>query len=164
MAWFHSSLWLCVYILSICVYTYVPHLLYPFICWCIFRLFLCFLYFYFFIFRLSRAAPVACGGSQARGLIGAIATGHATATPDPRCICNLHQSSRQHQILKPLSEARDQTWNLMAPSQIRFCRTVRELLWFFVFCFFFFNHSFNLLTGCESFQWIMTSNNFFIYI
>ena len=31
----------------------------------------------------------------------------AIATPDPSHICNLHHSSRQCQILNPLSEARD---------------------------------------------------------
>ena len=31
----------------------------------------------------------------------------ATATPDPSCICNLHRSIGQCQILNPLSEARD---------------------------------------------------------
>ena len=35
----------------------------------------------------------------------AIAT--ATATPDLSCVCNVHSSSRQCQILNPLSEARD---------------------------------------------------------
>ena len=45
------------------------------------------------------------GCSQARGLVRAIAAG-------------LHHSSRQHRILNPLSDARDQTLNLMAPSQI----------------------------------------------
>ena len=37
----------------------------------------------------------------------------AMATPDPSRVCDLHHSSRQHQILNPLSEARDQTHNLM---------------------------------------------------
>ena len=44
----------------------------------------------------------------------------ATATPDPSLICHLHHSSWQRQILNPLSEARDQTRNLMVPSQIHF--------------------------------------------
>ena len=47
----------------------------------------------------------------------------ATATPDPICVFDLHHSSRQHQILKPLSKARDRTCNLMAPSWIRFLST-----------------------------------------
>ena len=44
----------------------------------------------------------------------------ATAMPDPSCICNLHNSSWQCQILNLLSEARDQTRVLMDASQIRF--------------------------------------------
>ena len=47
-----------------------------------------------------------------------------TAMPDPSHIYNLHHSSRQRQILNPLSEARDRTCNLMVPSQIRFCCTM----------------------------------------
>ena len=41
----------------------------------------------------------------------------ATAVPDRRCICDLH-CSPQHQILNPLSEARDRTCILMNNSQI----------------------------------------------
>ena len=44
----------------------------------------------------------------------------ATATQNPSHICDLHHSSWQHWILNPLSEARDQTRNLMVPSQIHF--------------------------------------------
>ena len=40
----------------------------------------------------------------------------ATATSDPSCICDLHHSSWQCQIINPLSEARDQTGILMDPS------------------------------------------------
>ena len=36
-------------------------------------------------------------------------TATATATLDPSCVCNPYHSSRQHWILNPLSEARDQT-------------------------------------------------------
>ena len=43
----------------------------------------------------------------------------ATATQDPSCICDLHHSSWQYQILNPLSKARDRTRNLMIPSWIR---------------------------------------------
>ena len=73
----------------------------------------------FIYFCLFRAAPVACGSSQARGLIGTTAA--ATAMPDPSPICDLHHSSWQHQILNPLSEARDRTSVLMDSSQICFC-------------------------------------------
>ena len=62
---------------------------------------------FFFFFVLFRASPVAYGGSQARVLIGTVASG-------------LHHSSRQYQILNLLSKARDWTHNLMVPSQICF--------------------------------------------
>ena len=45
----------------------------------------------------------------------------ATAARDPSRVCDLHHSSQQHRILNPLSEARDQTRNLIVPSQIHFC-------------------------------------------
>ena len=54
---------------------------------------------FFFFFLLFRDVSAAYGGSQARDPIGAVATG-------------LRQS------LNPLSEARDQTHNLMVPSWI----------------------------------------------
>ena len=65
----------------------------------------------FFFFFFLRAACMAYGGCQARGLIGATAAGLATATAmqHPSCTCNLHHSSWQRRILNPLSEARDQT-------------------------------------------------------
>ena len=48
----------------------------------------------------------------------------ATATWDPSHVCDLHHSSRQCQILNPLSKARDQTCILLDTSQIRFpCAT-----------------------------------------
>uniref|UniRef100_A0A8D0QRP6 Origin recognition complex subunit 2 n=1 Tax=Sus scrofa TaxID=9823 RepID=A0A8D0QRP6_PIG len=56
-------------------------------------------------FAFSRATPSAYGGSQARGLIRAVAT-------------SLHQSSRHCQTPIPLSKARDRTHNLMVPSRI----------------------------------------------
>ena len=49
------------------------------------------------------------------------ASATATATSDPSRICDLHHSSRQRWILNPLSEAGDQTRNLVVPSRIRFC-------------------------------------------
>ena len=44
----------------------------------------------------------------------------ATATWDPSHVCGLPHSSRQCQILKPLSEARDRTFILVDASQIHF--------------------------------------------
>ena len=69
-----------------------------------------YLFLFFGLFGISWAAPVAYGGSQARGLIGAVATGlyiRATASQDPSHVCKLHHSSWQCWILNPLSEARD---------------------------------------------------------
>ena len=45
----------------------------------------------------------------------------AIATPDPSCVCDLHHSSRKHEILNPLSGARDQTQVLMDTSQVDYC-------------------------------------------
>ena len=63
-----------------------------------------------FFFCLFRAAPMAYGGSQARGLTGAKATGHshsaAAAMWDPRCVCDPHHSSQQCWILNPPCKAR----------------------------------------------------------
>ena len=43
----------------------------------------------------------------------------ATATrKDPSCVCKLHHSSKQYQILNPLSRARDQTHILMDTGQV----------------------------------------------
>ena len=76
----------------------------------------------FLFFWSFRAALAAYGGSQARGLLRAIA--RPTATPDPSHVCHLHHSSLQCQNLNPLNEARDRTGSLMVPSQIRFrCST-----------------------------------------
>ena len=58
-------------------------------------------------------------GVQLELLLTAYAT--ATAMPDPSCVCYLPHSSWQCQILNPLSKARDQTHNLVLPSQIRYC-------------------------------------------
>ena len=81
---------------------------------------ICSLFIYLFIL-LSKAAPAAYGSSQARSQIGAAAASAyttATAMWDPSQIGNLHHNSRQCQILIPLSNARDQTLQLMVPSWI----------------------------------------------
>ena len=78
--------------------------------------------FFFFLFRAAK-------GSQARGLIGATAAGlhHSQATQDLSHICDLHHSSRQRQILNPMIEARDRTWNPMVPSRFVSAAPRREL-------------------------------------
>ena len=45
----------------------------------------------------------------------------AIATRDLSCVCDLQHSSQQHQILNPLSEARDQTRVLMDTSRDYYC-------------------------------------------
>ena len=64
---------------------------------------------FFFSFDLLRAAPMAYGSSQVRVRIGAIAASlrHSHTKPDLSHFCDLYHSSQQHQILNPLSEARD---------------------------------------------------------
>jgi len=51
-------------------------------------------------------------------------------------VCDLHHSSWQRWILNPLSEARDQTHNLMVPSRIHFlwATTGTTIFSFFFFC------------------------------
>ena len=132
MAFFHSFHG---WVIFHCVY--VPHLLYPFLCWCTFRLFPCLAYciqccseywstcvFSFFLsfFFLSFLGPhlwhvdVPRLGVCLELQLPAYAI--ATATPDPSHICCLHHSSQQHQILNPLSEAKNQTRNFMVPGWI----------------------------------------------
>ena len=44
----------------------------------------------------------------------------ATAVWDMSCVCNLHHSSQQHQILNPLNRARDPAHIIMDTSQVCF--------------------------------------------
>ena len=80
-------------------------------------------YLIFFFFWLFRATSAAYGGSQARGPSELQLPVYTTATvmPDPSQICNLHHSSRQYQILNPLSNARVGTRILMDTSLVCFC-------------------------------------------
>ena len=45
----------------------------------------------------------------------------ATARQDPSRVLDLHHSSLQHRLLKPLSEARDQTCILLNTNQVHYC-------------------------------------------
>ena len=49
------------------------------------------------------------------------ANGTAIKMQDPSLVCDLHHSLEQHQILNPLSEARDQTHVLLDVSQVCYC-------------------------------------------
>ena len=99
------------------------------------------LFYLFIICCLFRATPAAHGGTQARGWIWDVAAGlhHSHTVWDLSHICDLHHSSQQHQILSPLSKARDQTCILLDASQIHFCwATIGTPLFLIVvgvFCF-----------------------------
>ena len=80
---------------------------------CFIHLFMC-LFIHSFIQCLFRAVPMAYGSSQARG---SNRSWSCWPTPQPQ----------QRRILNPLSEARNQTRNLMVPSQIHLCCTTTEL-------------------------------------
>ena len=82
-----------------------------------------------FFLRL-RVTPAAYGGSQDRvtSELQLLACATAIATQDPSCICDLHYSSRQCQILNPLRETRDGTGNFMVPSWIHFHYTTTGTL------------------------------------
>uniref|UniRef100_A0A8D1BK53 2'-phosphotransferase n=2 Tax=Sus scrofa TaxID=9823 RepID=A0A8D1BK53_PIG len=81
-----------------------------------------FFFFFFFVFLLF-LGPLSWHMEVPRlGVESELeppAYARATATRDPSRICNLHHSSRQCQIVNPLSKARDRTRNLMVPSRIR---------------------------------------------
>ena len=67
-------------------------------------------------YLLFRAAPMAYGS---RIRLQLLVNATITATPDLSHVCDLYHSSRQCQILNPLSEARDWTRIIMDPSQVR---------------------------------------------
>ena len=70
-------------------------------------------FFFFLLFR----APLVTYGSSLLGWNWSCswqANATATATQDSSNVCDLYHSSWQHQILNPLSEAKDRTLILMA--------------------------------------------------
>ena len=78
------------------------------------------------LFGGGAAPEVAYGSSQPRGWIEAVAAGlhHSHSNARSKPVCDLHHNSWQHQILNPLSEARDQTCILMDVSQVHYyCAT-----------------------------------------
>ena len=85
---------------------------------------------------------MAYGSSQERGGTGATAAGrcHSHAESEPHVQRNLHHSSVQHQILNPLSEARDRARILMDTSRICFLCATRGIPLM---------HLINVLPECE---------------
>ena len=61
---------------------------------------------FFFLFT---SAPVAYRRLGIKWELQLLASATATATPDPSCICTRRRGLWQHQILNPLSKARDRT-------------------------------------------------------
>ena len=79
-----------------------------------------YLFIYFCLFAISWAAPAAYGGSQARGLIGAVAASQSQSQSNAGSEPRLRPTPQlMGQILSPLSRVRDRTRNLMVPSRIR---------------------------------------------
>ena len=112
--------------------------------------------FFFFSFFSLRAAHAAYGGSQARGLIGALTAGlwqsHSNARSKP--LCNLHHSSGQLWILNPLSRARGRTQVLMVPSRIRFRCATMGTPWIF-------NYLLSGVITCDSVLFLVQLKIFF---
>ena len=82
--------------------------------------------FYFLFLVFFRAAPTAYGGSQARGLIGAVTAGLRQSHSNARFELCLQSISQLMATLDPQPTERGQGWNLrlMVPSCIHFhCAT-----------------------------------------
>ena len=81
------------------------------------------IFFFFFLWPYLQYMEIPRLGVESELQLLAYAT--ATATRDPSRVCDLHHSSRQHQILNPLNEARDGARVLMDASWDRFrCATM----------------------------------------
>ena len=86
-----------------------------------------FIYFYFlkYFVLLFMATLMVYGGSQARGLIGATTAGHSHSNTGSKPHLRPTHSSQKRKILNPLSKTRDWTCNLIVPSWICFCYTMK---------------------------------------
>ena len=81
-------------------------------------------FFFFFCFLGPHPQHMEVPRRRVQSELQPLAYARATAMQDPSCVCNLQHSSRQHQILNPLSEARDRAHKLMVPSRMCFhCAT-----------------------------------------
>ena len=105
--------------------------------------------FFFFLFR---AAPLANGCSQAKGQIGATAAGCSHSHNNAASQCNLHHSSQQYWIPKPMRRPGIKpasSWILVGG--IRFCYATMETPGsFFIICFKF---EIDLRKSNQAFHW-----------
>ena len=78
--------------------------------------------FVLFLFLFFKASPAAYRSTQAKAESELQLSAYATATAVQvlSCICGLHHSSQQCQILQPLSKARDWTHIFIDTSQVRY--------------------------------------------
>ena len=76
------------------------------------------LFFFFFVFLGPHLWPMEVPRLRVELELQLPVYTRATATRDPSRVCDLHHSSRQRQILHPLSEARDGTHSLMDTSRV----------------------------------------------
>ena len=83
---------------------------------CLFKDFLNLFIIIFFVFLGPFVQHMEVPRLGAKSELPAYAT--ATAMSDPSCVCDLHHSSRWHQILNPLNEARDRTRILVDTSRV----------------------------------------------
>ena len=88
-------------------------------------------FFFFFLGLHPRHIEIPRLGGEFELQLPAYTT--ATETADPSHVCEPHHSSRQRQILDPLSYARDGAYNLMVPGWIRFHCTPVGTPWLAIF-------------------------------
>ena len=83
-------------------------------------LFFIYLFIYFVFFAISWAAPTARGGSQVRGLIGAVVSGlrhsHSNAASEPRLQPTPHLTATLDP--SPTEQGQGSNRNLMVPSGV----------------------------------------------
>ena len=91
----------------------------------------------FFFWSFFRVAPMAHGGSQARGRIRVVAAGLRQSYSNARSEPCLRPTPQQRQILNPLGKARDRTCVFMDAGQIHFGCATTATPFFFLFLFLF---------------------------
>ena len=95
-----------------------------------------FFFFFFLVFLGPHLQYIEVPGLGGKLELQLPANTTATVTWDPSHICNLHCSSRQHQILNPLSKARDGTCILGDTGWILKPLSHNGISWLFFFFFF----------------------------